>query len=250
LLNGNDTKNATLAKITKIIYMDYSVNNSILITNSYTLRKLIGILGMAMPLLLTIFLFVDSGLNTPLESISHYYYTRVGSIFTIILSVLAIFLIVYKGKSLIDFIFSSVAGVFALFVVLFPTSNITDQCGDSSKNYVVTILRKSDLRVNFHYISAGIFLLCLAYMSIFLFTKSDKLPSERGSKKILRNRVYRICGVLMVLAVVIIASESIPIIPPTYYTMHKVTFWMETLAIESFGFAWLIKGGTLFKDES
>ncbi len=104
--------------------------------------------------------------------------------------------------------------------------------------------------MNFHYISAGIFLLCLAYMSIFLFTKSDKSPTERGSKKIQRNRVYRICGVLMVLAVVIIASESLSIIPPTYYTTHKVTFWMETLAIESFGFAWLIKGETFFRDES
>lgn len=242
-------KNTNLAKITKIINVDYSVNNSILLTNSYTLRKLIGILGMSMPLLLTIFLYVDSGFTTPLESISHYFYTRVGSIFTIILSLLAIFLIVYKGKSLIDFILSSIAGVFALFVVLFPTSNITDQCGDISKIYAVTILRKSDVRVNFHFISAGIFLLCLAYMSIFLFTKSDKSPSERGSRKILRNRVYRICGALMVLAVVIIASESIPIIPPDYYTTHQVTFWMETLAVESFGFAWLIKGETLFRDE-
>lgn len=33
------------------------------------------------------------------------------------------------------------------------------------------------------------------------------------------------------------------------YQNNRLTFWMETLAVESFGFAWLIKGETMFKDD-
>jgi succinate dehydrogenase hydrophobic anchor subunit len=203
---------------------------------------------MAMPLLLFILLYFDNGLQHPLESISHYYYTRVSSVFVITLSLLAFFMIVYKGKEPIDFYISLFAGVFALLVVLFPTNNITDICGDSTKKYAVTILPKSDFRMYFHYTVAGLFFLCLSYMSFFLFTKSDKSPSKRGSKKRIRNRIYRTCGILTVLVILILFAKSLKIIPSEYFKEYPLTFWMETLAVESFGFAWLVKGETLFKD--
>jgi hypothetical protein len=228
--------------------VDYREDNSIWLTNSLTLRKIIGVLGMGMPLLLFVFLYLDNGLQQPLESISHYYYTRVSGIFVIILSLLAFFLIVYKGKEPIDFYISLLAGVFALLVVLFPTSNITEICGDSTKKYSVTILPISDFRMHFHYTAAGLFFLCLSYMSFFLFTKSNKSPSKRGINKIIRNRIYRTCGVLMVLAILVLFAGSLKIIHPSYFKTFPLTFWMETLAIESFGFAWLVKGETLFKD--
>jgi succinate dehydrogenase hydrophobic anchor subunit len=236
------------SNLNTFLKVDYTEDNSIWLTDSLTLRKLIGVLGMAMPLLLYVFLYLDNGLNSPLESISHYYYTRVSSIFVIILSLLAVFLIVYKGKKPIDFYISLFAGVFALLVVLFPTNNLTDICGDTTKKYAVTILPKSDFRMYFHYTAAGLFFLCLSFMSFFLFTKSNKLPSERGSRKIIRNRIYRTCGVLMLLSILVLFAGSFKIIPSEYFKEHPLTFWMETLAIESFGFAWLVKGETLFKD--
>jgi succinate dehydrogenase hydrophobic anchor subunit len=223
-------------------------DNSIWLTNSLTLRKIIGILGMSMPLLLYGFLFLDNGLKTPLESISHYYYTGVCGIFVIILSLLAVFLIVYKGKNKIDFYVSLFSGILALLVVLFPTNNLTQICGDPTKKYAVTLLPESDFRMYFHYAAAGLFFLCLSYMTLFLFTKSSKTPFERGIKKKIRNRIYRTCGVLMLLAILILLTTSLKIIPPDYFKNYPLTFWMETLAIESFGFAWLIKGETLFKD--
>ena len=39
------------------------------------------------------------------------------------------------------------------------------------------------------------------------------------------------------------------LIPEDIYQNHQLTFWMEALAVESFGFSWLIKGETLFKDK-
>ncbi|WP_281323388.1 hypothetical protein [Flavobacterium aestivum] len=236
------------SNLTTALKVDYEEKNTIWLTNSLTLRKIIGVLGMAMPLLLFIFLYIANGLPHPLESISHYYYTRVSGIFVIILSLLAIFLIVYKGKEPIDFYISLFAGVFALLVVLFPTNNITDICCDTAKKYSVTILPISDFRMYFHYTAAGLFFSCLSYMSIFLFTKSDKSPSKRGTRKKIRNRVYRTCGVLMILAMLILLADTLKIIDSSHFKTFPLIFWMETLAIESFGFAWLVKGETLFKD--
>ncbi|OOG76990.1 hypothetical protein [Flavobacterium sp. A45] len=241
----NKSKQSNLNTFLKV---DYKEDNSIWLTNSLTLRKIIGVLGMAMPLLLYAFLYFDNGMQHPLESISHYYYTRVSGIFVIILSLLAIFLIVYKGKEPVDFYISLFAGFFALLVVLFPTNNITEICGDLDKKYAITILPNSDFRVYFHYTAAALFFLCLSYMSFFLFTKSDKSPSKRGKNKIIRNRIYRTCGVLMLMALITLLVGSLKIIPPSYFKAFPLTFWMETIAIESFGFAWLIKGNTLFKD--
>ncbi|WP_100431834.1 hypothetical protein [Flavobacterium sp. 1] len=85
-------------------------------------------------------------------------------------------------------------------------------------------------------------------MSFFLFTKSNKSPDERDRQKIIRYRIYRTCGVLILLAILVPFVGLLKIIPPLYFTKFPLTFWMETLAVESFGFAWLVKGETIFQD--
>jgi len=235
--------------LNRLLNVDFTHEENIWLTNGYTLRKLVGILGMALPLLLYIFLLISYGRVKPLESISDYYYTRVAGIFTVILGTLAIFLMVYKGKKSIDFYLSLIAGFFALCVVLFPTDNITEICKNPDKEYAVTILKESSFRAYFHYASAGIFLLCLAIMSFFLFTKSDKKKHERGKRKKVRNRIYRTCAVVIVLSLLVIFLGFLNIIPHDFYEKNHLTFWMEATAVESFGLSWLIKGETLFKDK-
>ncbi len=239
-------ENSISPKLNRFLKLDYSNKKDIWLSSQDSLRKLVGILGMLLPVLLFTFLFVDSGFATPLPSISHYYYTRVGSIFIIVVSLLAIFLLVYKGEATVDFYISSIAGIFALVLILFPTSNISDICCDTAKKYSVTVLKKSDFRVNLHYISAAIFLLSLACMSLFLFTKSDKIPSQRPRDKKIRNRIFRTCGVIMALAVLVIFLRLIKIINGDQYDNHHLTFWMESIAVESFGVSWLIKGKLFF----
>src|SRR5690242_2329856 len=112
----------------EILKLDFSRSEKIGLEDQLTLRKAIGILGMALPPLLYFFLRFDTHLTVPLDSISHYYYTRVCGIFIIIVSMLAVFLIVYKGKDPIDFYLSGAAGVCALLMLLFPTSNLADCC--------------------------------------------------------------------------------------------------------------------------
>ena len=87
----------------------------------------------------------------------------------------------------------------------------------------------------------------LAGMSLFLFTRSN--PSGRMTKKKKeRNRVYIICGV-----VIVISAVAIPICQIDGIWEHikfiKPTLILEILALEAFGFSWLVKGGFLLKDK-
>jgi len=244
------------SNLSSLLNTNFNDENTIWLTSSFTLRKTIGILGMLVPFLLWFFLYIDTGLKEPLESISHYYYTRVSGIFVSIMSILAIFLIVYKGKEPKDLIISLIAGIAILFVVFFPTGNISTECcvnlcscSTTTKAVEVSILPQNKFRETFHYGAAGVFLVCLSYMSIFLFTQTNKPKGMLGEMKKIRNLIYVICGVIMLMALaVIFFGGFLEWIPSNIYNGYHLTFWMETLAVESFGFSWFIKGETLFKD--
>ena len=104
-----------------------------------------------------------------------------------------------------------------------------------------TVLAPSPLLEKAHYLFAAIFLGCLAYMSIFIFTKSDRKKENQTERKRLRNKIYRTCGVLMIVAMIIIAINP--------GDMDNLVFWLEALAVELFGFSWLVKGEALFRDK-
>lgn len=236
--------NAPSSSIPQMFHVDYNDPEKIALSNQATLRKIVGILGMALPFLLYVFLYVDLGYNQTLPSISHYYYTRVCSIFVATMSMLAIFLIIYKGRAPLDFYLSAIAGIFAFCVVLFPTDNI-------SGAFSVTVLKVSKVRPVFHYVSAAIFLTCLSVLSIFVFTRSDKSVKTRGIKKKRRNRLYRTCGGIMAAAILVILLWGINLLGTDltrFYNEHHLTFWMETIAVESFGLSWLVKGGAMMAD--
>lgn len=216
--------------------------NEVALTAQNTLRRLVGVLGMLLPVILYFLLLFSNHNHYPLSSISHYYYTRWSSVFVIIIGLLAFFLLIYKGPKLIDFYLSTFAGLFALALILFPTSNL---CNSDGK-YAVTFLPENHAREIFHYVSAAIFLACLALMSLFLFTKSKELnPEERPAEKQLRNKIFRTCGGVMVAAMLIILIGGFfEVIPIEIYERYRLTFTMETVAVESFGISWLIKGGS------
>ncbi len=246
------TKPAQPSRFTKFMNLSYhKKEDAIWLEKQDTLRKLVGILGMLLPVLLWGWLKIAAHYSCELPSISHYFYTRASSILVIVVSLVAIFLLVYKGRATIDFILSSLAGVFALCMLLFPTDNLADKSTDPYFPYAVTFFPPCSLRVSFHYISAAIFLGSLAAMSWFLFTLSDKPKETRGARKKWRNRIYRSCAIVMVLALLVILFRRLEwnLIPATYFDKHNLTYWMEVVAVEAFGFSWLVKGGTIMRDK-
>ncbi len=224
-------------------------DTAIWVNSTKNFRRLVGINGMLLPVLLWAFLYFTSEHAEELKSISHYYYTRSNSIFIGVMATLSMFLIVYNYKDeKADFILSTIAGLAAIFVILFPTDNLIGSPCALENSHVIAYLACDETRVIIHYVAAAIFFVALASISAFLFTKSED-GKKKTPQKIIRNGIYISCAVLMVLAILaILLLGKFKLIPDLKYDELNLTFWFEVIAIESFGFSWLVKGETIFSD--
>ncbi len=238
-------KNQEEAILQKTLNLDFTEQDSIGVSSLTTAQRTIGIIGMLLPVLLVGFLYLDTCYTGTLESISHYYYTRVNSILFLVVGFLAFFLLIYKGKEPIDFYLSVAAAIGALSLLLFPTGNVSAEFL-GIKDLVVTKLSESKGREIFHYCSAGLFFLSLAAMSLFVFTRSSHPPAMRTRNKKIRNMIYTICGIVMIASLLVILVSWL-----TGYGkssgFDSLTFWMEVVAVEFFGLSWLTKSELFLK---
>src|SRR5882757_5973849 len=94
-----------------------------------TLRKVVGLLGISLtPLLVFGSLILDCP-TTIQVSVSAYYYTSMRNALEGIICGISLFLLSYHGYTRQDSIVSKLAGLFALGIAFFPTSE-TDDKGD------------------------------------------------------------------------------------------------------------------------
>ncbi len=200
------------------------------------LRKGIGIIGVALPFVLIIgkIILESPGIS---GSLSAYYYSVMRDVFVGSLWVTGVFLICYRYDTLDNFA-STVAGICAIGVTLFPTP---PDVGATQRQMAIGLV---------HTVFATCFLLILALMAIFLFRKTDKV--HLGRRKRQRNMVYLICGITILTCIVLAAFLLIPNLPVTSWLqpLHPI-FWLESASIFAFGVAWFVKGETLgvLKDE-
>jgi len=206
--------------------MGNNTNSSSMIISFLTLRRIVGILGIALPLVLLIFgeVIFQLGLRT---SISSYYHTGMGDVLVGTLCAFGVFLCTYKGYDRRDQVAGILGGIFAIGIALFPT---TPDDKITSPDQIVGIL---------HVAFTALFFATLIYSSLFLFTLSnDKEPTDKKRK---RNVVYRVCGVIMILSVIgIIIGFFFPSIGSVFG--DSLVFWMEAFAIWAFGVSWFTKG--------
>lgn len=199
-----------------------------------TIRRSIGYLGIVLPFSLLFFSYL-LGCRQMQPSISHYYYTTVGSIFVGILCAVGLFLITYKGFSPLDDFATNLAGFFAFGIAFFPTGEFETSC------CALYRYPQSDLRSVIHFGCAACFFLTLSYISYFLFTISHGHTITK--EKVQRNIVYRVCAVLMIVSIALIPMKFNPSVESL-----NPTFWLETFALISFGISWLVKGEVVLKD--
>ncbi len=199
-------------------------NHRTMVISYLSLRKAVGILGVAFPIIMAVGYWIAGGEGIR-ASISSYYHTGMRDMFVGVLCAVALFLFSYTGYERKDNIAGDMAAIFALGLAFFPIST----------GLVGTI----------HLISAVLFFLLLAFYSLFLFTKGDPNPTKQKKK---RNRLYRVCGYVILGAILIILFYSI--FPGFYDAIRglKPTFWLETVALWAFGVSWLTKGNVLFRD--
>jgi hypothetical protein len=208
--------------------------------SDYRIRKLIGILGIALPVLLPL------GMGEFLASISHYYYSTLASlVFIIILSAFGLFLMSYKGYSkdaateqISDDFLTNIAGLAALVVVFIPTlclgstsATIDQLCTDET--YPLFGHNNSTLST-IHLASAGVFILCMGWMSKYKFTRGLKTT---------HNKIYKYCGNLVFISVAfLIVGILLDKCDVNFGINAYYVYIFETIAIVSFGISWLVKG--------
>src|SRR5260221_2268583 len=89
-----------------------------------TLRKTIGWLGILLPAGLLVANFLFAHCHSIQDSISHFYYTVAGNLFTGTLCAVALFLISYRGYTgAADYIFTTLAGLIVVAVAFFPAND-------------------------------------------------------------------------------------------------------------------------------
>lgn len=239
------------------------------------LRTYTGRLAMALPFV--VFLGALIVYATPLQpSISAYYYSGMTSVFNGTLWAIATFLFIYnpakedplyrdyeKAKTDLhtnrlteylgkygpsDEVASNWAAIFALCITLFPTLPPSTCVG--------TLCLLPEWVGKAHVIFAALFFAVLIYFALYLFRKTHADSETHGAltpNKIRRNRVYLICGLVMLICTVLILLLGfIPMSEQptgTYSLLTHAVFFLETIAIEAFGFSWLVKGEVILKDD-
>jgi hypothetical protein len=194
-----------------------------IVASYLTLRRAIGVLGIGMP----IALFAWGGLSQHvwLASMSAYYALRTRDVFVGCLFTIGCFLFTYRGHDHHDDIVAHVAGTCAILVALIPSIH-------------------PGIQDVLHFVFAAALLLLLAYISYFRFTRQDDQPTDA---KLTRNRVYRRCAVAMVVCIALIPVVNLTGLTAQLAPIRPV-FLLETATLWAFGFSWVVKGGTLWRD--
>jgi len=221
-----------------------------LVISFLTLRNLIGISGMLLPIVLTLFTPRDEQDKVMEHSISEYYYTKNGDLFVVLLSVIGVFLLTYKGYDRFwERVLTLVAGFCGIGIAFFPTA--TSMGNSLSIHKVRQEVPEFFGLVQWHFIFATLFFISLALTSLIYFRKTnvnDLKSIDEGKKKqkAKRNIVYKICGWTMLISIALMIPYFI-IDPPSLRNM-PVIFALETVAVEAFGISWITKGQTLWPD--
>jgi len=205
------------------------------------LRKTVGVLGVLLPIVLVFGVKILSKCTIIQDSISDYYYTKLGHYMTGTLFAVAFFMFSYRGYDRKDYWAGKAASLFSLGVAFFPCSNYYP----FSECKVLKLEANGTINI-IHFSSATLLFLTFAFFSLFLFTKGSPNPTKRKTQ---RNIVYKICGILILLSIILIFVYSV--IPSLHDKLkdYKPIFWLEFLALLSFGVSWLTKGEALLPDK-
>jgi hypothetical protein len=204
------------------------------------LRRGIGIIGMALPFVLVIGTMILERHLGFSDSMSAYYYSVMRDVFVGSLWAIAIFLICYRYDHLDDIV-SSIAGFSAIGVSLFPTTP------DG-----VAATQQQEMIGKLHFLCATCFLVALAVMAIWIFTRKNPDPDQVTDRKLQRNMVYRGCGIAIFvcigLAALLLFAPSLP--GNRWLHQYHPILCIEVIATVAFGIAWFVKGETfVLKDK-
>ncbi len=202
-----------------------------------TLRKAIGVLGTTLPAILALGGLIFYGIGIQ-NSISSYYHTGMRDVFVGTICVIGFFLLSYRGHDRADNIAGTIACMGAVGAALFPAK--PDHATAIDPKIFGTI----------HLIFAGLFFVMLIYFALKLFpqTHPDRQPTVQ---KVQRNKIYKVCAYTMIISLALIVVNAL--LPKEIHSLLKAyhpDFWLESIAVVSFGSSWLVKGGFFLSDKA
>lgn len=213
------------------------------------LASMVGYVAIGLPIALALggIFLGKAELGAFRQSLSGFYYENVllGDVFVGALFFIGTLMLAYRGWSRKVADLATAAGMAAWMVALFPAAGWI--VGDEGSAVFVTAT------AILHAVSAGVLFLILAFFCFFVFTKVenhqvDGMGSQRFPKK-MRDKIYRVTGVLILLAMAVIGLGSY--LMPELSQKYRVTYWAEAVALIAFGISWLVQGrasGTLLMD--
>jgi len=189
------------------------------------LRRAIGFVGMALPVVLIVGYLLWPG-HDVLSSISGYYYSPLRGVFVGSMCAVGVFLLSYSGTEFFEDLISDIAGVAAICVALFPTTPPPPVSG--TQHVVATV----------HAVSACVFFAMLALFCLLRFPRVDEGDTPATARPRWHNVVFYVSGGVIVACLLLVAvSSRIPGVEP----IHPMLI-LEAAAIFAFGVAWFVKG--------
>ena len=221
-----------------------------LIINYMTLRRLIGWMGVCLPIVVylgnwVIFTHHVAACLVPSSqvpySLSGYYYTHMRGVFTGTFWALGVFMVAYNGFGWVDQVITTLAGLSAIGIATFPTTPSPDllaqqagPCGPLVPVEYKSSPHQALIGVG-HEISLGVLIVTMIAMA-WRF-RSDQ-PGEE---------VTSVARAIYLVSAVGIAVGGIGAIVQNFLsnTVKDETpwlFWFEIVAILFFGLSWFVKG--------
>lgn len=192
-----------------------------------TMRKIVGILGVSLGPLAILF-GVLLGTGEIEKNFSSYYLTNVRDLLVGVLFFTGSFLIAYKGYDKHDNITTTIAGISAIGVGIFPIEATIPNNLFNLNTFWASAL---------HLLTAIVFFVSLAYMSYFRFTKTDQKSLSKEKK--MRNLIYKICSITIVLSLIF---GGIHMFFDFFDGGPIFVNLLQNLMLISFGVSWFIKG--------
>ena len=198
---------------------------------SYLLMRLvIGLVGIALPLVLVLGDLALTGSVPWRGSLSAYYYSGGGDLFVGAMVATGLFLLTYRAfERSWENVLSGLAGLAALGVALFPTDG-----GDRLTPLQVGLGEGTVAAV--HYTCAGVFIGSLALISVIFSRKEAERPGVSSARRRFWRDLHLGLAAVIVLAVVVILLQLLG---------PASLFVGEVVAVVAFGLSWLLKGTEL-----
>jgi hypothetical protein len=210
-----------------------------LVVSYLTLRQMIGWVAIVMPAAIRIGAFHFEHIHST-NSISAYYYTGMRDVFVSTLVLAGALIACYRTPARSDNVVAIIAGLAAIGIGLFPMSPVyAQEILDQFPSMTERLCYESHGILGYHFYFVAVFFALAFYLVYFRF--SAFTPREPTREKVLRNRVYKVCGAAMLVGFVAIGVLH-------FLSKDASIFWPESLAVIAFSAAWLVKGQIVLKD--